>query len=154
HDTLLQSAHGVLLRFQTVSELLPDRPVEAKARLDGAIEQTAAFITEARDEVQGLRDSTVQSNDLAQAIDSLGRGLADASAHHGPVSFNGAVEGVPCDLHPILRDEVYKVAAEALRNAFRHSRARRIEVEIRYGNGQFRLRVRDDGRGIDRAVLS
>src|SRR5208282_6912867 len=38
HDTLLQSAHGVLLRFQTVSQLLPDRPVEAKEKLDNAID--------------------------------------------------------------------------------------------------------------------
>ena len=47
HDTLLQSAHGVLLRFQTVSQLLPDRPIEAKEKLDNAIDQTADFITEA-----------------------------------------------------------------------------------------------------------
>ena len=44
HDTLLQSAHGLLLRFQTVSQLLPDRPMEAK-ELDSAIDQTADFIT-------------------------------------------------------------------------------------------------------------
>ena len=54
HDTLLQSAHGVLLRFQTVSQLLPDRPIEAKEKLDNAIEQTADFITEARDAGAGI----------------------------------------------------------------------------------------------------
>jgi signal transduction histidine kinase/ligand-binding sensor domain-containing protein len=154
HDTLLQGAHGVLLRFQTVSELLPERPTEAKARLDRAIEQTADFITEARDEVQGLRDSTIQTNDLALAINSLGEGLASESAKHGPVTFHVAVEGKSRDLHPVVRDEIYKTAAEALRNAFRHAKARVIEVELRYDNEQFRLRVRDDGRGIDRAVLS
>ena len=57
------------------------------------------------------------------------------------------------DLHPILRDEIYKIAAEALRNAFHHARARQVEVEIRYDD-EFRLRVRDDGKGIDAAVLS
>ena len=154
HDTLLQSAHGMLLRFQTVSELLPERPTEAKARLDRAIEQTADFITEARDEVQGLRDSTIQTNDLALAINSLGEGLANDSATHGPVTFHVAVEGESRDLHPLIRDEIYKTAAEALRNVFRHAQARRIEVELHYDNEQFRLRVRDDGRGIDRAVLS
>jgi len=84
HDTLLQSAHGVLLRFQTVSQLLPDRPVEAKEKLDSAIEQTADFITEARDEVQGLRDSTAQGNDLALAISTLGPELSTDSANHRP----------------------------------------------------------------------
>ena len=153
HDTLLQSAHGVLLRFQTVSQLLPDRPIEAKEKLDNAIDQTADFITEARDEVQGLRDSTVQRNDLALAISTLGQELGTDSANHRP-AFRVAVEGEARNLHPILRDEIYKIAAEALRNAFRHSQARQIEVEIRYDNEQFRLRVRDDGKGIDPAILS
>jgi signal transduction histidine kinase len=153
HDTLLQSAHGVLLRFQTVSELLPDRPMEAKEKLDNAIDQTADFITEARDEVQGLRDSTVQGNDLALAISTLGQELSTDSSHHRP-AFRVAVEGESRNLHPILRDETYKIAAEALRNAFRHSQARQIEVEIRYDTEQFRLRIRDDGKGIDPAILS
>ena len=153
HDTLLQSAHGVLLRFQTVSHLLPDRPMEAKEKLDNAIDQTADFITEARDEVQGLRDSTVQSNDLALAISTLGQELGTDSTNHRP-ALRVAVEGEARNLHPILRDEIYKIAAEALRNAFRHSQARQIEVEIRYDNEQFRLRVRDDGKGVDPAILS
>jgi signal transduction histidine kinase len=62
------------------------------------------------------------------------------------------VEGVSRNLHPILRDEIYRIAAEALRNAFRHAHAHQIEVEIRYDDQDFRLRVRDDGRGFDPAV--
>ncbi|HVO63188.1 MAG TPA: two-component regulator propeller domain-containing protein, partial [Terriglobales bacterium] len=142
HDTLLQSAHGLLLRFQTVFELLPGRPVEAKEKLASAIDQTADFITEARDEVQGLRDSTLQSNDLAQAISTLGEELATDATEQRPV-FRVAVEGESRHLYPILRDETYKIAAEALRNAFRHAQAQQIEVEIRYDDEQFRLRVRD-----------
>jgi signal transduction histidine kinase len=65
-----------------------------------------------------------------------------------------AVEGTARNLHPILRDEIYRIAGEALRNAFRHAHARKVEVEIRYDDEQFRLRVRDDGKGIDAAVLS
>ena len=65
-----------------------------------------------------------------------------------------AVEGETRELHPILRDEIYKIAAEALRNAFRHAHAGRVEVEIRYDTEQFRLRVRDDGKGIDPKVLA
>ncbi len=152
HDTLLQSFHGLLLRFQTVSQLLPERS-EAKEKLDSAIEQAAEAITEGRDAVQGLRDSTVQGNDLALAISTLGEELAADSTNHRP-AFRVAVEGESRNLHPILRDETYKIAAEALRNAFLHAQAQQIEVEIRYDNEQFRLRVRDDGKGINPAVLS
>src|SRR5208337_3346295 len=154
HDTLLQSLHGLLLRFQIVSELLPERPVEAKEQLDKTIDRAAEAITEGRDAVQGLRASTVQTNDLARAINTLGEELATNPANYGSPAFRVTVEGDPRDLHPILRDEIYRIAAEALRNAFNHAVARRVEVEIRYDNQQFRLRVRDDGKGMDTAVLS
>lgn len=154
HDTLLQSFHGVLLRLQTVSQLLRERPREAQEKLDSTIERAANAITEGRDAVQGLRASVVERNDLALSLDTLGEELATDPAHHEPPAFRVTVEGEPCDLHPILRDDIYRIAAEALRNAFQHARARQIEVEIRYDDNQFRLRVRDDGKGIDPAVLS
>ena len=104
--------------------------------------------------MQGLRASTLERNDLAIAIRTLGDALAsDATALKRP-DFSVAVEGETRDLHPIVRDEIYKIAAEALRNAFRHADAERVEVEIRYDDEQFRLRVRDDGKGIDAKVLA
>ena len=153
HDTLLQSFHGLLLRFQTALYLLPDRPAEAKERLAGAIDHAAKAITEGRDAVQGLRSSTIETNNLALAISALGAELAADGSGLRP-AFHVAVEGETRELHPILRDEIYKIAAEALRNAFRHAHAGRVEVEIRYDTEQFRLRVRDDGQGIDPKVLA
>jgi signal transduction histidine kinase/ligand-binding sensor domain-containing protein len=154
HDTLLQSFHGLLLQFQTAAYLLPERPAEARAQLDGAIVHAAKAITEGRNAVQGLRSSTLERNDLAIAIRTLGDTLAtNANASTVP-DFSVAVEGETRDLHPIVRDEIYKIAAEALRNAFRHAQAGRVEVEIRYDDEQFRLRVRDDGTGIDPKVLA
>ena len=154
HDTLLQSFHGLLLRFQTVSVLLPEHPTEAKEKLDSAIDQAAGAITEGRDAVSGLRASTVERNDLALAINTLGEELQTDSTDRQPVIFRVAIEGQARELHPILRDEIYKIAAEALRNAFHHSQAKQVEVEIRYDNEEFRLRVRDDGKGMHADVLS
>jgi signal transduction histidine kinase len=154
HDTLLQSFHGLLLRFQTASELFPNRPAEAKQTLDSAIDQAAQAITEGRDAVQGLRASTVVTNDIALAINTLGEELATGEANPNAAVFDVGVEGTPRALHPILRDEIYRIVGEALRNAFRHAEAGRIEVEIRYDERQFRLRVRDDGKGIDSELLN
>jgi signal transduction histidine kinase/ligand-binding sensor domain-containing protein len=154
HDTLLQSFHGLLLQFQTVSLLLPERSTEAREKLDSAIEQAAGAITEGRDAVQGLRASTVEGNDLALAINTIGEELENDSSNHQPATFRVAVEGQARDLHPFLRDEIYKIAAEALRNAFHHAQAKQVEVEVRYDHDQFRLRVRDDGKGMDAAILS
>ena len=154
HDTLLQSFQGLMLRFEIVSQLLPDRPIEAKEKLEGAMKQAADAITEGRDAVQGLRASTVQTNDLARAINTLGEELATDPGNDGSPSFRVTVEGEPRDLHPILRDEIYRITAEALRNAFHHAAAHQIEAEIRYNREQFRLRVRDDGKGMDQTVWS
>lgn len=60
-----------------------------------------------------------------------------------------AVEGIPRTLHTIVRDEIYRIASEALRNAFHHAEAKQIEVELHYDERQLRLRVRDNGKGID-----
>ena len=151
HDTLLQSFHGLLLRFQTALNLLPDRPAESKQVLASAIDQAAEAITEGRDAVQGLRASATETNDLADSLRAIGEELA--SENGNSASLHVEVQGTPRALHPIVRDEAFRIAGEALRNAFHHAAARQIEVELRYDERQLRVRVRDDGRGIDPAVL-
>jgi signal transduction histidine kinase/ligand-binding sensor domain-containing protein len=154
HDTLLQSFQALLLRFQTASNLLPARPQEAKEKLDSSIDLAAQAIAEGRDAVQGLRLSAVESNDLATALIALGKELAAEKTGPSSCIFNVEVEGVPRDLHPILRDEVYRIAGEALRNAFRHAQAQRIELEVHYDQQDLRVRIRDDGRGMDSQILA
>ena len=153
HDTLLQSFHGLLLRFQTVSHVWAERPELAKEKLDSAINAAASAITEGRNAVQGLRESTVGTSDLADAIGTLGAELAAAPGDRPAPAFHVTVEGEPRPLHPILRDDIYKITAEALRNAFRHAAATNVDVEIRYDRQQFRLRVQDDGKGFDEVLL-
>jgi len=63
------------------------------------------------------------------------------------------VEGSLRTLHPFIRDEVYRIGREALVNAFRHSDANRIEVELEYGTKEFRMLIRDDGVGIESQVI-
>ena len=153
HDTLLQSFQGLLMKFSAATHQIPDRPAEARQMLETLIEQARGVIIEGRDAVQGLRSSTVVVADLPRAIGTLGEGLAaDQTQPTGP-QFQMRVEGAERDLPPLVRSEVYRIAGEALRNAFLHAQARRIEVDIQYGKRGFRLRVRDDGKGIEPEVL-
>ncbi len=147
HDTLLQSFQGLMLRFQLVDQLLP--PGRAKDELERALERGDQAIAEGRDAVHALRSSTVITNDLAQSVKALG----DELAADNPASFHLVLEGQPRELHPIPRDEVYRIAREALQNAFNHARAQEIEVEITYGPRMLRVRIRDDGNGIAEDVL-
>lgn len=48
---------------------------------------------------------------------------------------------------------VYRIAGEALRNAFVHAEAKSIEIEIRYDPNRLRLKIRDDGKGIAKEVV-
>ncbi len=153
HDTLLQSFQGLMLRFQVAYDEIVDRPAEARKMLGNALDLAAQAITEGRDAVQGLRSSTIETNDLARAIGSLGEELAGDETGSNRVESFVEVEGAPRHVPPILRDEIYRIAGEALRNAFRHAQARRIKVAITYGEREFRLHVRDDGKGIGAEVL-
>jgi len=153
HDTLLQSFHGLLLRFQSASNLLPKCPDEAKQRLESALGQAAQAITEGRDAVQGLRSSAFETNDLANGITAIAAELTSDSSGIDSPAIDVEVQGAPRNLNPIVRDEAYRIAGEALRNAFRHAQARRITVEIRYDKRHFQLAVRDDGKGFDEDTM-
>jgi len=157
HDTLLQSFFGSLLQFQAASNLFSTRPEEAKQILGQAIDQAAKAIEEGREAVRALRSSVTSvddPDDLEHAIDTFGKELAaDPATNHAP-SLRVEVEGRVRPLHQNVRGEIYRIACEALRNAFHQSEGTEIEVELRYDEQQFRLRVRDDGKGIDAQVLA
>jgi len=152
HDTLLQSFQAVLMKFYAATTLIPEQPAEAKQRLEAALEQARQAVNEGRNAVEGLRRSTVIANDLAQAIEAFGVGLAGA-LNGRQCEFRVQVEGTPRDLIPLVRDEVYRIAGEALTNAFQHAGAARIEVEVQYQARHLRLRVRDNGKGIESEIL-
>jgi signal transduction histidine kinase len=148
HDTLLQSFQGLMLHFQTVNDLLP--PGKAKEALEKALDRADQAILEGRDAIQNLRSSTTAANELAQAVTALGEELAvPRDGERSAATFHVSIEGTPRDLDPILRDDIYRIAREALRNAFHHAQANKIEAEILYGHRLLRLRIRDDGKGID-----
>jgi signal transduction histidine kinase len=149
HDTLLQSFQGLMLRFQTARELLPLDPQAAAEALDGALDRADRALVEGRDAIQNLRSSTPAAGALAESIAALADELRGTGDEARPITFRASVEGTPRGLHPLLRDDVYRIAREALCNAYRHSHARNIEAEIAYAPRELRVRIRDDGRGIE-----
>ena len=153
HDTLLQSFQALLLRFQAGINMLAQRPADARKVLEDAVDRASQAIAEGRDAIGGLRMSAVEKNDLAVAIKTVAEELARTQNNQASTPFQVLVEGTPRELHPILRDEVYRLVTEALRNSFRHAAAENIEVEMRYDEKYFRVRVRDDGKGIPSDVL-
>ncbi len=157
HDTLLQSFQGAVMMFHGLAYRLPEGS-ETRTMLEVIMERAHRAVTECRNAVQGLRSAHGNVNDLAEAIRALGGDIAaECAADRAgePVAeFSVRAEGEVRDLAPLVREEVQRIAGEVVRNAFRHAAARSIEVEIGYLEWHFRLRVRDDGKGIDPAILA
>jgi signal transduction histidine kinase/ligand-binding sensor domain-containing protein len=148
HDTLLQGVLSASMRLHVAVDQLPeDSP--AKKSLASILDLMKQVTEEGRNAVQGLRSSDGVLLDLPQAFSRIRDDLALAD----DVEFRVIVDGNTRRLHPILRDEVYRIGREALVNAARHSQAKSIEVEVEYTDKQLRVLVRDNGCGIDPGVL-
>lgn len=151
HDTLLQSFQGLTLHFQRARNLLPERPAEAIKTLDRALDGAEQAIVEGRDAIHDLRSPAPAQKDLPEEIKLLGEELIQRDSEKNPVEFRVVIEGVAQTLHPHMQVEIFRIAREALRNAIGHAKAGRIEAELTYSRW-FRLRIRDDGKGIDLQV--
>jgi signal transduction histidine kinase len=69
------------------------------------------------------------------------------------VNISFIVEGTAREINPIIRDEIYRIGHEAIRNACKHSEADRMEVRLSYGD-KLVFSVLDNGRGIDPEVAA
>jgi len=148
HDTLLQGFLSASMQLDVADDRLPaDSPAKPLVRRVLALMRQVT--DEGRNTLRGLRSLEQSVPDLEQAFSQI----RDEFPTHTEIAFRVIVEGAPRHLGPIIRDDVYFIGHEALSNAFRHSRATDIEVEIEYAPNQLRVLVRDDGCGIDTHIL-
>ena len=148
HDSLLQGFISASMQLHVAVDRLPADSA-AKAPLNRVLQLMGYVIEEGRNVLRGLRSSPGGSYDLEQAFARIQQELAIEDQ----IDFRVVAEGRPRPLHPLIRDEVYCIGREALVNAFRHSGASRIEVEVDHAPKRLRILVRDNGCGIDRRVL-
>jgi len=148
HDTLIQSVDGLMLYLQAAIDQ-PDRE-RSQQMLEKALDRADEALSEGRERVHTLRTEATSVQDLSQALTDYGEERAQDHA----MEFSVTLVGNPRPLDPIVRDEAFRIGREALANAFQHSGAFRIEVELIYDRKGIRLRIRDDGRGIDPQIVS
>ncbi|TPG50419.1 hypothetical protein EAH75_02855 [Rhodanobacter glycinis] len=143
HDTLLQTVQA--------GKLVADDALDTNAddeRRRHALERISSWLGEAiregRSALNALRRSTVLSNDLAEGLQQA----AEECAGERGMVIRVSVVGRTREMHPIVRDEIYRIGYEAIRNAASHSHGRTLEVELTYTH-DLSLRVKDDGIGIN-----
>jgi len=148
HDTLLQGLISASMQLHVVADQMPADSA-AKPKLSRLLELMRRVIEEGRNAVGGLRSPQRGILDLGEAFSQVQKEFVG----HDEAELHVIVEGTPRPLHPFIRDEIYRIGREALTNAFRHSRAKTIEVELEYATDELRVLVRDSGIGFDPKVL-
>jgi ligand-binding sensor domain-containing protein/two-component sensor histidine kinase len=147
HDTLIQSAQGLILIFQGFAGQLP-KPDPMRKNMEMALDQADSLLNEARERVTDLRTTGIDS-DVVQALTRAGEDLFRGTS----IQFSVVSSGRPLPLMHTLADDIFRIGREALTNASMHARAKSVEIEITFEPDQFRLRVRDDGVGISAEIM-
>jgi signal transduction histidine kinase/ligand-binding sensor domain-containing protein len=147
HDTFLQTIQG--------SKLVADdalSPTTDLSHMRQAMEKLSAWLGRATEEgraaLHSLRTSMTEGNDLADAF----RRALEECRIHGSMEVSLQVSGQIREMHPIVRDEVYRIGYEAIRNASVHSRATQLRVVLSYAQ-DLSLRISDNGAGIDPDIV-
>jgi len=139
----------MILRFQAAANQMPGND-PTRRMMEDVLDSADQVVIEGRERVRDLRSHADAVNQLPQALSSAGEELSQESSAAG---FRLVVEGTPKELRQHVGDAAYRVAREALVNAFHHAQARQVEATLAYKRRELRLRVCDDGRGIDPQVL-
>jgi signal transduction histidine kinase/ligand-binding sensor domain-containing protein len=147
HDTFLQTIQG--------SKLVADDALSAASDLPHmrqAMEKLSAWLGRATEEgraaLNSLRTSATEVNDLAGGL----RRALEECRIHSPMEVSLQTSGEIQEMHPIVRDEVYRIGYEAIRNACVHAHATQLRVELSYGQ-DLSLRICDNGTGINPDIL-
>jgi signal transduction histidine kinase/ligand-binding sensor domain-containing protein len=149
HDTLLQGFQGLMLRFQAALKNLPAHE-PAREMIEKALDRADEVLLEGRQRVRELRDEGNTGNELSDDLSRCGKEMAQDHT----TLFSIAVVGRPQALDTTVRSEAYRIGRETLSNAFQHSKATMIEVELTYDRSGLRMVIRDNGIGIAEEVVS
>ena len=148
HDSLLQSQAGAALQLLAARRLLDRHPDAARHRLKDVQDQLERGELDMRSFIRDLRPAKPATRagvtvDLAGRLEELRQRIERQWEIAVNLRFDGAVERVP----DALRDDVYRLAQEALVNAARHAEASVISVTLSVTKTELRLEIIDDGRG-------
>jgi signal transduction histidine kinase/ligand-binding sensor domain-containing protein len=148
HDTLLQGIYSASLHFDLANNRLQE-DASAKPALRRGLDLLKQVSQEGRNALRSLRSQEHTSDGLEHALSRLPKEFALPAG----VDFQVAAEGRPRVLRPLIRDEAYLIAREAVINAFHHAHPSKIEVEVDYGSRNLRVLVRDNGCGMESGLL-
>ena len=147
HDTLLQTIQGMKLAAEHAKDSVLD-PSDAKTFATNMADWSERATLEGRAALDSLRTPMLSHGDLAQEL----RQSFDNYCSGGTMELRVSASGKSREMHPIVHDEIFRIADEAIRNACLHSEGKWIDIELVYTEN-FQVRIRDDGKGIGSKIL-
>jgi len=148
HDTLLQGVQGLILRFQAISDRIPDEN-NLKRQMEAALDAADQVVLDARERASDLRGREPTA-DLWERVEQL---VAE-TPFDPPIPVRMLLEGRTPAVDPFVAAEVGKIVREALLNVSHHARATTAEIAVGYDARHLAIRMRDDGRGIPSKIIA
>ncbi|GAA3766832.1 sensor histidine kinase [Terriglobus aquaticus] len=142
HDTLLQTIQGSKMLADTALVQMSEHD-QAKPRVQLLSTWLGNAMEEGRTALRSLRTPVIEQQSLASLIEDA----LDDCALSSKIITALDVAGEPTAMSVCVREEVYRIAYEAITNACLHSEGTRLDVLLTYGEA-FELQVKDDGIGI------
>lgn len=144
HDTVIQDMIGAALQLELLGFQIEGQPETAARGIDTLAARMRETIARSRNMVSNLHSTAAPQSSL---VDVLKHAEAEFRLGDEP-HFHLISEGEPRKLHPLVRDEVYRICREALANAFRHASAKNVTVRISFAPQTLDVEVADDGCGM------
>lgn len=145
HDTLEQTIASVALQLDAVRGFFHRSPEDSQRLLEAATQQLRDSQAEVRRSVWNLRSVKLEEATLPEALQQLGKALADA---HGP-TVEVRCAGIPQQIPPGVASHLFRIAQEGVTNALKHATAQRVEITLEFTPEAVILQVNDDGCGFD-----
>jgi signal transduction histidine kinase len=146
HDGVAQYLAGAIMHLEAWQNALGEHPGMGELREGMRLLHAAA--DEARRLIAGLRPPALDTLGIVDAIESL---VSDTRAEVPEVSFGHDLPGPR--LPPAVETTIFRIVQESLSNVRKHAVARSVRIELERRGDVVTLRVADDGRGFDPAVV-
>jgi signal transduction histidine kinase len=149
HDTVIQDMTGATLQLELLGFHIADQPDKATQLQESLAKRMRETVARSRNMVRNLHSTAVMQYSL---VEMLRHAEAEFRLAELP-AFELTSVGEARSVNPLVRDEVYRICREALANAFRHSNASKVQVEVRFLPKALEVEIRDNGDGMDDETL-
>jgi PAS domain S-box-containing protein len=146
HDSVSQALYGISLGAHSARTALQRDPTLAVEPLEYVLSLAEAGLAEMRALIFELRPESLESEGLVSALSKQGAALQ--ARHELQVNLDLGEEP---ELPLYTKQELYRIAQEALHNTVKHARATQVGIVLSQTADSVRLKIRDNGVGFDTA---